>query len=94
MFFLNFISLFSLVVFSLSLILTANVIFSIIETEKNFNKKKAKIYLILSLLKSLQEKSAFLKISAQAFETGDFLSIFLRFWGFEAQDFSYKKACN
>ena len=49
------------------------------ETEKNFNKKKAKIYLILSLLKSLQEKSAFLKISAQAFETGDFLSIFLRF---------------
>ena len=77
MFFLNFISLFSLVVFSLSLALTANVIFLI--TEKNFNKKKAKIYLILSLLKSLQEKSALLKISAQAFETGDFLSIFLRF---------------
>ena len=79
MFFLNFISLFSLVVFSLSLTLTANVIFSIMETENNFNKKKAKIYLILSLLKSLQEKSAFLKISAQAFETGHFLSIFLRF---------------
>ena len=82
MFFLNFISLFSLVVFSLCLTLTANAIFSIMETEKNFNKKKAKIYLILSLLKSLQEKSAFLKISAQAFEAGDFLNILLRFLGF------------
>ena len=43
------------------------------ETKKNLNKKKAKIYLILSLLKILQEKSAFLKILAQAFEAGDFL---------------------
>ena len=32
--------------------------------------------------KELQEKSAFLKIAAQAFEAGDFLNIFLRFWGF------------
>ena len=60
------------------------------ETGKRIlNKKKAKIYLILSLLKTLQEKSAFLKISAQAFEAGDFLNIFLRFldiWG----SFSYK----
>ena len=46
------------------------------------NKKKAKIYLILSLLKTLQEKSAFLKISAQAFEAGDFLNILLTFLGF------------
>ena len=52
------------------------------ETKKILNNKKAKIYLILSLLKSLQEKSAFLKISAQAFEAGDFLNIFLRFSGF------------
>ena len=32
--------------------------------------------------KELQEKSAFLKIPAQAYEAGDFLNIFLRFWGF------------
>ena len=38
--------------------------------------------LILSLLTSLQEKSALLKISAQAFEAGDFLNIFSRFLGF------------
>ena len=54
----------------------------IMEMEKNFKKEKAKIYLILTLLKSLQEKSAFLKISAQAFETGNFLNIFLRLLGF------------
>ena len=52
------------------------------EIEKNFKKEKAKIYLILTLLKSLQEKSAFLKISTQAFETGNFLNIFLRLLGF------------
>ena len=46
------------------------------ETEKNF--KEAKSYSILSILKSLQEKSTFLKISAQAFEAGNFLNIFLR----------------
>ena len=32
--------------------------------------------------KQLYEKSAFLKIAAQTFEVGDFLNIFLRFWGF------------
>ena len=41
------------------------------------------------------EKSAFLKIVAQAFEAGDFLNIFLRFsgfWGlFSYKNFSYKK---
>ena len=30
------------------------------------------------------EKSAFLKIAAEAFEAADFLNIFLRFLGFEA----------
>ena len=53
------------------------------KTEKRIlNKKKAKICLILSLLKSLHEQSAFLKILAQAFEAGDFLNILLRFLGF------------
>ena len=41
------------------------------------------------------EKSAYLKIAAQAFEGGDFLNIFLRFpgfWGtFSYKNFSYKK---
>ena len=32
--------------------------------------------------KELQKKSAFLKIAAQIFETGDFLNFFLRRWGF------------
>ena len=42
----------------------------------------------------------FLKIAAQAFETGDFLNIFLRFLGFSGsfcyKNFSYKKCvvCN
>ena len=34
--------------------------------------------------RELSEKSAFLKIAAQAFEVGDFLNIFLRFLVFEA----------
>ena len=37
----------------------------------------------------------FLKIAAQAFEAGDFLNIFLRFWGFSGSfsynHFSYKE---
>ena len=37
----------------------------------------------------------FLKIAAQAFEAGDFLNIFLRFWGFSGSfsynQFSYKE---
>ena len=32
--------------------------------------------------KGLYKKSVLLKIAAQAFEAGNFLSIFLRFWGF------------
>ena len=40
-------------------------------------------------------KFTFLKIAAEAFETGDFLKIFLKFlgfWGsFSYQNFSYKK---
>ena len=32
--------------------------------------------------KELQEKSEFSKIATQAFEAGDFLNIFVRFWGF------------
>ena len=31
--------------------------------------------------KELLEKSAFLKITAQAFDAGDFVNILLRFWG-------------
>ena len=42
----------------------------IMNTEKNFKQEK--------ILKFNQ----FLKIAAQAFETVDFLNIFLRFWGF------------
>ena len=34
-------------------------------------------------------KSAFLKITAQAFEAGDFLNIFLRFLGFSGSFFLY-----
>ena len=34
----------------------------------------------------------YLKIAAQAFETGNFLYIFLKFWRFGGS-FSYKKAC-
>ena len=32
--------------------------------------------------KELKEKLVFTKITAQAFEAGNFLNIFLRFWGF------------
>ena len=39
--------------------------------------------------KKLKQKSAFLKISAQAFEAGDFLNIFFWFWGFWGS-FSYR----
>ena len=32
--------------------------------------------------KELSEKPKFLKILAEAYEAGDFLKIFLKFWGF------------
>ena len=35
------------------------------------------------------KKTVLLKIAAQTFEAGDFLNIFLRFWGFGGS-FSYK----
>ena len=35
-----------------------------------------------NLARKIKEKSAFLKIASQAFQTGDFLNIFIRFWGF------------
>ena len=35
-----------------------------------------------NLALKIKEKSAFLKIAPQAFQTGDFLNIFIRFWGF------------
>ena len=35
-----------------------------------------------SAFKEPKEKSTFLKIAAQAFEAGNFLNIFLRFWVF------------
>ena len=45
--------------------------------------------------KELWEKTTFLKISAQAFEAGDFLNVFLRFLGFwdsfSSKHFSYVK---
>ena len=34
------------------------------------------------LTRVLSALSAFLKLAAQEFETGDFLNIFLRFWSF------------
>ena len=37
--------------------------------------------LILDHVQEVWENSAVLKIAAQAFEAGDFLDIFLRFWG-------------
>ena len=37
----------------------------------------------------LQEKSAFLKLAAQAFEGRDFLNFFSWFWGFRGS-FSYR----
>ena len=46
------------------------------------NKKKIENLLNFVTFKELQEKSAFLKIAAQAFEAGDFLNIFFRFFGF------------
>ena len=52
-------------------------------------RKNGTIYSILQLLKNSrknQEKSAFIKIAAQAFQAGYFLDIFLMFWGvFEAR---------
>ena len=39
--------------------------------------------------KQLWEKSAFLKIAAEAFKARDFLNILLRFWSFWGS-FSYK----
>ena len=53
------------------------------------NKKKNENLLNFVIFKELQEKSAFLKIAAQAFEAGDFLNIFFRFLGFWGS-FSYK----
>ena len=48
--------------------------------------------------RELLEKPSFLKIAAQAFETGGFLNIFLRFWGFwgsfSYKTFSNKKMCS
>ena len=57
-------------------------------------RKNGTIYSILQLLKNSrknQQKSAFIKIAAQAFQAGDFLDIFLMFWGFLRLDFFKKK---
>ena len=70
------------------------------ETEKNFKQEKklklCKLKLNFVTFKELQEKSAFLKIGAQAFEAEYFLNIclrFLGFWGsFSNKRFSYKKS--
>ena len=51
-----------------------------IKAENNFKQKKnTKSY---KTFKELLEKLVLLKIATQTFEAGDFLSIFLRFWGF------------
>ena len=57
------------------------------DAENNFESEKM---VKLTQFKDLQEKSMFLKIAVEAFEAGDFLNIFLRFFGFWGL-FSYKK---
>ena len=59
---------------------------------------KKKNLLNFVTFKKFLEKSAFLKLAAQACDTGDFLNIFLRFWSFwglfSNKNFSYiKKTC-
>ena len=49
---------------------------------KNASKKKRYNLFSLATFKKNSEKSEFLKLSTQAFEAGDFLDIFLKFWGF------------
>ena len=48
-------------------------------TNKNFKLGKMLKFTKFCTFKELQQKSTFLKIAAQAFETGDFLNILLRF---------------
>ena len=54
------------------------------KTEKNFKEEDVlkSTQFCIATFKKFQEKSASLKNAAQAFETGDFLNIFLNFWGF------------
>ena len=51
----------------------------------------------MKLLKTSNTNQRFRKIEAQAFEAGDFLNIFLRFWdfwgSFSYKNISYKKTC-
>ena len=49
------------------------------DAENNFESEKM---VKLTQFKDLQEKSMFLKIAVEAFEAGDFLNIFLRFFDF------------
>ena len=72
-------SLFSLIVY-LGLTLAEDGATINNEDRKESDTRKNLPYFVT--FKELQQKSAFLKIKAQAFEAGDFLSIFLRFWGF------------
>ena len=51
-------------------------------TQNHFKSEKNLNLLNFVTFKGLKEKSAFLKIAAQASEAGDFLDIFLRFLGF------------
>ena len=62
----------------------------IMKTENNFKSEKKLKFNQFCSFKELQKKSAFLKLAAQEFETGDFLNIleFLRFI------FSLKKTSN
>ena len=55
------------------------VLLLIMKTENNFKWEKMLKKNINVAFKELHEKSAFLKIAAQAFEAGDFLNIFLKF---------------
>ena len=49
------------------------------KTEKNFKTEKMLKFTQFVTFKELWEKSAFLKIAAEAFEAEDFLNIFLSF---------------
>ena len=48
------------------------------------NDEKIPVFLLLCFVtfKELQKKLASFETAAQAFKAGDFLNIFLRFWGF------------
>ena len=81
--------------FIFSCLLKRMVLPSIMKTEKNFQSEKI---LTITQFEELQEKSAFLKIEAEAVEAEDFLKFSCILGVFEANFliniFLIKKACN